>query len=114
MTFDALLVHTVTIVTPTSTTDGYGETTTDFGAAAIRTRTAARLVLRTSNETRDGRDAVSTVWTCYLPADVVVTAYDRIEHDTWGVFEIVGAPKPAVRRSSAVHHQELALRQVKG
>ena len=112
MSLDALLVHTVTIVHPGTTTDGYGDTVADWSGATEET-SPARVTQRTATEDNNGRAATITEWRLLLPATATIAAADRV---TWNgdTFEVVGDPVEAVRRSATVHHVEVTLRKVEG
>lgn len=112
MSFDGLLVHTVTVLTPGTTTDAYGDTVPNW-TTATSVSSAARVVQRSARENIDTRDASITEWVVYLPGDVTVTHANRIVWDGL-TFEVAGDPKPAVRRTSTVHHYEVPLNRIAG
>jgi hypothetical protein len=120
-----LLPHTVTVVTPATSTDSYGSTVYDYGDAAART-TGVRAWLEQSQRAQipvAGADPLQAKWllvTNHSPID----RRARIEWtgpDGLMVFELDGQPAPlfnplqmAATGGSAPHHTELALKIVDG
>lgn len=112
MTFDSLLVHTVTIQTAGSTTDAYGDAEKDW-TDPTEVSTPARVVQRVANEVLGNREASVTEWVVFLPPDVSVTHGDRVVWDAL-TFEVSGDPEPAYRRTAAMHHQEVPINKIEG
>lgn len=112
-----LLVHEVVRVRPAQGTDGYGNTSRDYGAAAARK--AMRAWLQQDQRTEvlpDGRGITDQRW-LMITNDSDVQAVDRIE---WAghpqgavVFELDGAPEPAYS-PGGFHHLEVTLQVVDG
>lgn len=111
MSFDRLLVQSVTVLTASSTTDRYGNTVVDWTNAA--SRTVNGWVAQTGSvEELLGRDATTTVAVVFLPAGDPITAKDRVVLD--GVtYEVDGVPNPANSRRG-VHHLQVRLKNVEG
>lgn len=107
-----LLPLTVTKVRPAATTDRYGNTVYDYGAAATRTTIAAWIdQASASEETPDGRDAIAGGWKL-ITNDTDIDANDRIEWDSV-VYELDGPSWP-VHTPAGLHHIEARLRRVEG
>lgn len=121
---DRLLPHVVTVVDPATSTDGYGNTTYDYGPAATRTPVKAWMQQdQRSQVTANGADPLQQRWlmvTNHSP----IGRRSRIE---WTgpagplVFELDGQPGPfynplamAAAASTAPHHTELTLKIVDG
>lgn len=104
MSLDSLMVHTVTVRSPTYATDDYGNQAKVWGDG---TATRAWVSQRSSVEITADRETAISQWVVYLPATVVITADDRVE---WGdyVFEVDGNPLPAWTPRGH-HHTEAAL-----
>lgn len=119
-----LLPHTVTIVTPATSKDGYGNTVYDYGAGATRTEAAAWLQQdQRTQVVAQGADPLQQKWLMVTNASPV-NRRARIE---WTgpagamVFELDGQPGPfynplamAAAASADPHHTELTLRIVDG
>lgn len=91
-------VDDVTIVTPTTSTDAYGNTTTDYGVGASRVTVKGRVQPADTDEDAvgtAGRGRVATEYVVSLPAAAPVTSESRLE---WSglVLDVVGDPQ--VRR----------------
>lgn len=116
-----MLVHTVTVVTPAESANGYGDTVYDYGAAAGRTEVAAWLQQdQRIEQFRDGRDPLDERW-LLLTNHAPIGGRDRIEwadHPAGPVtFEIDGPTEPAyapMSTGTALHHVEAQLRIVSG
>jgi hypothetical protein len=111
VTFSTLLVHDVTIVTPGTTTNGYGDTVKDWDAA---TETTAKgwVSQRSASEDLDHRNAEVSTWVLFVDPDVAVTADDRVEWEGL-TFEVDGPVLPA-HTPRGRHHLEVPLRLVDG
>lgn len=109
-----MLPHQITILTPGTTTDGYGNQVPDWAAATSRTAAAYVRPWTPGDENVDaGRDVSDRVWQVHTN-DSAVTAFDRIVHD--GVtYEIDG--DPMIRKlapGGRLGHTKLRLRRVDG
>lgn len=101
----------VVVVTAGTTTDRYNATTTDW-ANATRRNVLGFFDDGTSTEVTDGRDALVSNATFFLPPDDPITGRDRIEIDG-ATYELNGAPsKPRTPRG--MHHLECRLLLVEG
>lgn len=102
---------TVTVQTPGSTTDRYGDTAPDW-TTPTEVETPAWVGGDTTKETTTDGDRITLGLACHLPPDVTVTARSRIvwREDT---YEIDGDPLPMSRRG-VLHHYELTLKRVEG
>ena len=111
MSLQSLLVHDVTVVTPGSTTDRYGNTVADW-ATSTSTTVKGWITQSSGTENEDGRDAQIGEWRLFLPAGTVVDGHARVE---WGgiTFEVVGPPERAWTPRGE-HHVEVQLRVVEG
>lgn len=115
-----LLPHTVTVVTPATSTDSYGNTVYDYGAGATRATAAAWLEQnQRALVTQQGADPLQEKWlmvTNHSPID----RRARIEWDGHPsgpiVFELDGQPNPSYNPLAPVplHHTELTLKIVDG
>jgi len=109
---DRLLPLTVTKVRPAQTTDRYGDTVYDYGAAATRTDVQAWIDQASAEEeTPNGRDVITGVWKL-ITNHADLDALDRIE---WGgsAYELDGPAWP-VHTPAGLHHLEALLRRVEG
>jgi len=111
MPIASMLVHTVSIVTPTTTTDRYGSEVKVWAGSG--SSSPAWMRQRSTLETVEGREARSSDWVAFLPAGTSVTAMDRIVWDG-RTFEVAGDPLKAHGRTGEVHHIEAPLRIVEG
>lgn len=107
MSLAGLLSETVTVVRYQATTDAYGNT---VRGAETRTTYSGRLEQLSTDELVRDRDVVITDWRAFLPADVDLTAYDRIEA-RGHLFEVAGLPD-LQRTPRGPHHVEVQLRFV--
>lgn len=116
-----MLPSTITILTPGSTTDAYGNTVTDWTSPAIRTAAAYVRPISTSlrptgNEHVDeGRDVSERAWQAHTN-DQAVTVFERVVFD--GVtYEIDGDPliwKPGNVPGGRLGFTKLLMRKVDG
>lgn len=122
---DRLMPHTVTVVTPATSTDAYGDTVYDYGDGATRT-TGVRAWVQQDQRAQvpaAGADPLQAKWllvTNHSPID----RRARIEWTGPGgelVFELDGQPGPvfnplqmANTGSTTPHHTELTLKIVDG
>lgn len=114
-----MLPQTITILTATTTTDGYGNTVLDWTSPA--SRTAAAYVRPVSTSVRPagdefvdaGRDVSERAWQVHTN-DQAVTAFERVVHD--GVtYEIDGDPLVwKTAPGGRLGHTKLQLRRVDG
>lgn len=111
MTLTSLLVHDVTILTPSTDTDRYNDAVKDWGDAT-ETGVKGWVSQRTQTEDHDQREAQVSGWILYLHPDASITGKDRIVWE--GItFEVDGPPNPAWTPRGE-HHLEVPLRVVTG
>jgi hypothetical protein len=72
------MAETVTRQRPTTTTDGYGDTTVDWSAPTSVDLTVRGVEPVSSTENNDGRQAVITGFRVYLPTGADVLPGDRV------------------------------------
>jgi hypothetical protein len=108
MSLSGFLTETATIYYPSfDAMDAYGnpqpgtETTADY---------PARLESLSSEELVRDRDTVVANWRVFLPADAVISPFDRIESDGKS-FEVWGDPIER-RTPRGIHHLEVLCRRV--
>jgi head-tail adaptor len=114
-----LLPHTITVLTPTVTTDSYGNTVQDWAApverqvaAYVRPGSGSSRSAAASEDTAD-RDAVTTVWQVHTN-DQAITALDRVRHNGV-VYDIDGRPLSWDKAPDGeTGHTKLLLRRVDG
>lgn len=106
-TFGQSLGQTVTVITPGSTTDEYGNVTPNWTSGTTSTAYDGFLEQTESTEVTVGRDTIVTDWRVLLPAAAVIDEHSRV---TAGgrTFEVVGHPH-AVETPAGVHHIEARL-----
>lgn len=105
----SLLIHTVTWIVPSTSTDTYGNTVRTYASG---TSIAGRMEQNTAAEPlSDGRDPLERGWTLFTNQDGIA-GYDRIVFGTL-TFEVEGPPAPTYG-ASGLHHAEVALRLVTG
>ena len=109
MTFTALLVRDVTILTPTTSTDRYGNS---IATSWTSTVTKGWLDQQTSSEGDGLRRDQDTEWVLFLAADTVITGRDRVQVGS-DVYEVAGNPNRAWTPAGE-HHVEARLRRVDG
>lgn len=112
-----LLIHDIVRVRPVAGTDGYRNTTQDYGPAA--NRKAMRVWLQQDQRTEplaDGRDVTTQDW-LLVSNDPDVKDGDRLEwagHPSGAVvFQVDGPPEPTYS-PAGFHHLEATLRIVDG
>src|SRR5262245_14001729 len=104
-----LLIHTVTWIVPSTSTDTYGNTTRTYGSG---TSISGRMQQdKAAEPLADGRDPLEREWTLFTNQDGI-SGYDRIVFGSL-TFEVDGPPKPTYG-ASGLHHAEVALRKVDG
>jgi head-tail adaptor len=111
MTLESMLTDTVTVVSPVTGTDDYGNTGVTWDAATRR-NAAGRIEPLSSQEVLASRDEIIADWRLFLGPDNPITTYNRVE---WSgkTFEVRGAP--AVESTpDGPHHIEVNLRYVTG
>lgn len=105
----SLLIHTVTWIVPTTSTDTYGNTTRTYGTG---TSITGRMEQNTAAEPlSDGRDPLERGWTLFTNQDGIA-GYDRIVFGAL-TFEVEGPPAPTYG-ATGLHHAEVVLRKVDG
>lgn len=104
-----LLPHTVTVQTPGTTTDRYGNTVQDWSSPATRT-ILGRFEMLVSDavavrETTQGRDDSRSVWRFYCNDEIGMT-----ERLAWNglVFDIDGEVSPVYGALALDHYEALA------
>lgn len=113
----AMLPQRVTRVRPAESTDGYGDTTYDYGAGAART-TGIPAWLQQDNRSEprtDGREPLVQLW-LMVTNEPDWTGRDQVEWTGPGgpvVFAVEGPAEPVYTPGGA-HHTELTLRVVEG
>lgn len=88
-------VHGETVVRlrAVEATNAYGDIERDWANAAEARIDGCALAPTVEQEFHQpGRDGVEVGWTLYAPYAADVTAYDRIEHHRYGMFEVDGEP----------------------
>lgn len=109
---DRLLPLTVTKVRPAETTDRYGNTVRDYGAAAARTSIKAWIDQASASEdTPNARTTIVGGWKL-ITNHTSLDAADRIEWDS-EAYELDGPAWP-VHTPAGLHHLEARLRRVEG
>lgn len=108
-----LLIHTVTWIVPSTSTDVYGNTVRSYTApAATSTSITGRMEQNAGTEPLvEGRDPLERRWTLFTN-QAGISGYDRIVFDGL-TFEVEGPPSPAYG-AGAFHHAEVGLRRVDG
>jgi hypothetical protein len=102
-----LLTEPISVLRYGAATDDYGNT---VPGGETRTTYLGRLEQMRAEEILRDRDTVIADWRAFLPPDVDLTPYDRIE--ARGVlFEVVGLPAQQWSPRGA-HHVEVQLRYV--
>lgn len=111
MSFEALLVHDVTILTATSSESRYGDTEknwTDPTESTVKGWVSQRSQL----EDHDQREAQVSDWVLFLHPDATISGANRVRWE--GItFEVEGPVNPAWS-PRGVHHLEVPLRVVTG
>lgn len=72
-------VDTVTRLRGTASMDEYGNSSLDFGTPGRSDITGCSVQPVSGSEFNEGRDAIVTRWTLFLPLSGDLTGYDRIE-----------------------------------
>lgn len=118
---DHLLPHTVTVVRPVESTDGYGNQVFDYGPDAGRTSVLAWMQQDTRVEVvADGATPLQARW--LMITNAAVHRRDRVEWpghpesepDAPVTFTLDGQPGPLTNPLSgrSMHHQEVRLKVV--
>lgn len=112
MSLARLMVHDVTIVRATYTTDPRGDPEPEWGTGATRRTVKGWVSQRGTTEVAVNREALLSSWVAYLPAGTDVTGRDRLE---WRgtTFLIAGVPNHA-DTPRGPHHVEVPLTVVEG
>lgn len=104
-----LLIHSVTWIVPSTSTDAYGNTIRTYGSGTAIT---GRMQQNAGTEPlSEGRDPLEYRWTLFTNQDGI-SGYDRIVFGSL-TFEVDGPPDPQYG-AGAFHHAEVALRLVRG
>lgn len=105
----ALLIHSVTWIVPTTSTNSYGDTVRTYGSG---TTISGRMEQNKASEPlSDGRAPLIREWTLFTNQDGIA-GKDRIVFGSL-TFEVDGPPAPTYG-ASGFHHAEVALRLVEG
>lgn len=112
MSFDALLVHEVDILTADLVENEYGDEIKDWDDPTVTT-TRGRMRQRGADEALGDREMALADWVLFLPPTVTASHLDRVAWEG-DLYEVSGDPKPAYRRSADVHHYEVPLRRIEG
>jgi hypothetical protein len=107
----ALLVRPTTIVHPGETVDRYGNSIPDW-VHPTTTLTMGWLAQQGGSEDRQRRDAEVSNWSLVLPAEIELSALDRVIIGTT-TYELVAPPNEAWTPRGP-HHIEATLRLVEG
>jgi head-tail adaptor len=107
-----LLPHTITVITPTLTTDSYGNTVQSWATPAERQVIAYVRPAPASEDIVD-RNTVTAVWQVHTN-DQAITALNRIRHNGV-VYEVDGRPLTWDKAPDGkTGHTKLLLRRVDG
>lgn len=106
---DSLLIHSVTWVVPTVSTDAYGNEKRAYGSGT--TITCRMQQDQGTEPLAEGRDPLVRDWKMFTNQSGI-GGYDRIVYGTL-TFEVEGPPAPA-SDGAGFHHAEVALRLVTG
>lgn len=111
MTFDALLIHTVTVFNPSVdvSMNRYGDEELEWDDGTV---VRARVQQDDAEEIIINRDTRVTTYTAFLPYGTTISALSIVEWDTRR-FRVVGRPD-VVDGLSAPHHLEAKLEEVEG
>ncbi len=110
MSFEALLIDTVTVYTTSDgTTDKYGNAIADESSG---TDYPARVQQESSTENLQDRDTRRTMYKVFLPADAAITALDVVEYQSLQM-RVVGDPA-VVQNGVGPHHIEAVLEHFAG
>lgn len=113
---DRLLLHTVDVIRPGTTTDAYGNSVPDWDNATSETISARVQQDRRDETFPDGRNPQEQVWLLFTNHDDISTG-DRVTwagHPTGSVtFEVHGPPEHAYD-GVGYHHVEATLRILEG
>ena len=107
MSLAKLLNQSLTLTTTGTTVDEYGDTILAGGSSVT---VQGYLEQTMTGEEMVDRDTLTQEWECYLPADTVVTGYDRIAYNGT-TFQVLGAPWSVHNpRTGLVSHIKLKLK----
>lgn len=120
MISERLQPHTLNVVSPVMTDDGYGNLAADFGNTAPRRRIRGFVQQNQRAEPfTDGRAPLVGIW-LLITNDPGVTGSDQIEWLTPDLtavactFTVDGPPEPVYSTTGGYHHLEATLRIVEG
>lgn len=112
-TFARFMIHPITLLAPTTTTNRYGDTVPDWNQPPASTTDTKGWFTRTdTDEMADGREAITDVYELSLPIDVTITEDMRVVRDS-NTYEIRGSVDRA-ETPRGPHHQIVRLRRVEG
>lgn len=109
MSLATLLVHDVTILTSTYSTDRYNN---QVRTGATSTVVKGWISQRTQTEDTDQREARVSDWVLFLHPEASITGLDRVAWEGL-TFEVTGPANPAWS-PAGLHHLEVPLRVVVG
>lgn len=115
MTIEALMCQPVTVITPASTTDEYGNSIDDWDNASTVSTLAwiAQVASEgASEEITRFRQAEISEWNGYFRPTITIGPRDRVVRGSV-TFEVDGPVNPAYRYN-VVHHVEVPLKVVEG
>lgn len=108
---DEALPHVVTVTTPTTATDGYGNTVLDYTSGATR-EVRGFLQPLPGSEFTDGRQAIET--RARLFTNATIAPLERVAH-AGRAYDIDGSPEAwGTLPGGEPGHSELILRRVDG
>lgn len=108
---DRLLPHVITVVTPATKTDRYGNEVNDW-TTAERADVRAWMEQAVASENTDDRNMQASTWRLIGPADLPLSGSARVEY-RGETFEVIGPPN-VVHGMRGPHHTEAVLRWVVG
>lgn len=111
--------HTLTVITPGETTDGYGDTTVTYAVPPATTReirghAQPQSSMQIASEEAASGARVAVTWQLVVyTTDGQITARDRVE---WRgtTYEVDGQPSRWDSPLGGHHHTEVRLRAVRG
>lgn len=110
---DRFFVDTVTLTKPTTVTNRYGDTVTDWSVPPAATFEEVGWLTRTgSEEMAEGREAITDTWELSLPPSSALDETMRVSH-AGNVYEIRGSVQTAATPAGR-HHLVAQLRRVVG
>lgn len=111
MSLASLMVRPVTVLTASTRTDGFGQSTLDW-STTTSTGTTGWLAQTSSIENRDGREATVTDLKLVLPPGTVISALNRVSID--GRTYRVSSEPVSAWTPRGEHHIEVSLEVADG